>query len=217
MLNLFKRCLSAEYTHTEAGTDYAVKVEGDTIYLLFECSDDKEDWRSNFNFPCRAYKNGGKTWFAHRGFLKAWKDVRDEIEMQVSEILAVYGSQIGKICVVGYSHGAALALLCTEDMAYLYGDALVVGGYGFGCPRVVWGFLPKAVKTRLKAFKVIRNVPDLVTRLPPVLFGFRHPYEVIKIGRRRGIFRFIPKYRPIKAHYPGSYSAELAESEVHSE
>lgn len=200
MLNLFNLCQAAEYIHTEAGTDYAVKVGGDTIYLLFEWSDGVEDWKSNFNFPCKAYKNGGKTWFAHRGFLKAWKDVRDEIEMQVSEILAV-NPGIKKICCVGYSHGAALALLCTEDMVYLYGEALSVMGVGFGCPRVVWGFIPKAVKKRLRHFIPVRNIPDIVTHVPPAIFGYRH-IGLVKIGRRK-------KYTPIKAHYASAYIAEL--------
>lgn len=200
MLNLFKRCLEAEYIHTEAGTDYAVQVEDDTIYLLFEWSDDKEDWRSNFNFPCKAYKNGGKRWFAHRGFLAAWKDVRDAIEMQVSEILAVY-PHIRKICCVGYSHGAALALLCTEDMVYMYENALDVQGYGFGCPRVVWGILPRSVKKRLKHFTPVRNIPDLVTHAPPALFGYRH-IGLVKIGAKG-------RYSPIKAHYASAYTTEL--------
>lgn len=199
LYDAMKECLNAEYTHTEAGTDYAVKVAGDTIYLLFEWSDGREDWKSNFNFPAKAYKNGGKTWFAHRGFLAAWKDVRDEIEMRVSEILAIYGFHIAKIRCIGYSHGAALAQLCTEDMVYLYGDELDVQGVGFGCPRVVWGIVPKAVKTRLKAFKVVRNGRDIVTHVPPLVFGFRHISEVVEIGQRD----------QVKDHYPDEYLFRL--------
>ena len=199
LYDAMKECLNAEYTHTEAGTDYAVKVSGDTIYLLFEWSDGKEDWKSNFNFPAKAYKSGGKTWFAHRGFLAAWKDIRDEIEMRVSEILAIYGFHIEKIRCIGYSHGAALAQLCTEDMVYLYGDKLDVQGVGFGCPRVVWGIVPKAVKTRLKAFKVVRNGRDIVTHVPPLAFGFRHISEVVKIGQRD----------QVKDHYPDEYLFRL--------
>jgi len=43
-----------------------------------------------------------------------------------------------------------------------------------------------------------------VTHVPPVLLGFRHVGEVVKIGEKG-------KYSPVKAHYPGSYLAELAE------
>ena len=52
MVHHFKRCLNAKdkYIHTSVGGDYFLEVEGDTLYLLFECSDDKEDWINNFNF-----------------------------------------------------------------------------------------------------------------------------------------------------------------------
>lgn len=201
MLELFKRCLSADYIHTEAGTDYAVDVDNDTIYLCFEWSDGIEDWKSNFNFPAKAYKNGGNVWLAHRGFLAAWKDVRDEVEMRVSEILAVY-PLIKKIVCIGYSHGAALAVLCTEDMEYLYGKALEVSGYGYGTPRALWGIVPRAVKNRLRNFTSIRNIPDIVTHVPPMVFGFRNAGKLVKVGKKG-------KYSPIKAHYASAYIDEL--------
>ena len=201
LCELFKRCLNASYIHTDCGGDYAIEVDGDTLYLLFECSDGAEDWRSNFNFPARAYKNGSDKWFCHRGFLKVWKAMRDDIEEKVRKELNA-DSSIEYIVCVGYSHGGAISLFATEDIQYLYGESHKVTGYGFGSPRVLWGIVPKAVRNRLRAFKVIRNVPDLVTHVPPVLFGFTHGGEVVKVGR-------FGKYTLVGAHYPDAYINEL--------
>jgi len=206
MKALFKKCLDAQYKSTPFSGNYAVTVERDTLYLLFEWSRGREDWKNNLNFPAKPYKNMGSLWFCHRGFLKVWRAMRDELEKDVRCKLATH-PKIKYIVCVGYSHGGALALLATEDMEYLYGDTLDVLGFGFGAPRVVWGFLPKEVKYRLEGFSVIRNVPDLVTHLPPAVFGFRHVGEVIKVGKAG-------KYSPVKAHYPEAYLAELTEDSV---
>ena len=91
-----------------------------------------------------------------------------------------------RIVVVGYSHGGALAALCHECVWYnredlREGDALL--GFGFEAPRIYAGWrMPKALKERWKNFTVYRNKNDIVTHLPPVLFGFRHVGKMKKIG-----------------------------------
>lgn len=202
MVKLFERCLNATYIHTAESGDYAIEVEGDTIYLLFEWSDGKEDWLNNFAFPVKPYKGMDATWFCHGGFLKVWKAMRDDIEGSIAEILSIYGGQISKIYCIGYSHGAAIAVLATEDMEWLYGEKYTVQGFGFGTPRVLWGIVPKAVKTRLKHFISIRNIPDIVTHVPPMIFGYRN-VNLNKIGK-------FGKYGLIKAHYASAYTTELA-------
>lgn len=177
--DLFKKCLLNEnkYVHTAEGGDYLIEVSDETIYLFFEWSDGKEDWISNFNFPASPYKRMDEKWACHRGFLKVWKSMRDDIEMQVSTICKE--SSIKNIVCVGYSHGAAIALLATEDMAYIYGSTVNVMGYGFGCPRVCWGKIPRAVKNRLAGFRAIQNYGDIVTHVPPAIFGYRHINQII--------------------------------------
>lgn len=201
MINLFRRCLNANYVHTEKGGDYAIEVEGDTLYLLFEWSDGVEDWQSNFDFPARPYKDMKPKWRCHRGFLRVWKDIRNDLEDYVAERLK-YHPEITNIVCVGYSHGAAISVFATEDMEYLYGEKYSVRGYGFGCPRVLWGIVPKEVKRRLSNFVAIRNIPDIVTHVPPMLFGFKHAGTLLKIGEK-------DKYSPVKAHYASAYIEEL--------
>lgn len=201
MKALFNRCLNAEYTHTAESGDYAIEVESNVLYLLFEWSDGRADWKNNFDFPARPYRDMQDKWYAHRGFLRVWKAMKDEIERKVVALLAT-NAKIDTIKCVGYSHGAALSLLAVEDMSYLYGKYVGVEGYGFGCPRVVWGIMPKSLKARLKGFTAIRNIPDIVTHLPPALLGYRH-IGLKKVGR-------LGRYTPVRAHYPESYIKELS-------
>jgi hypothetical protein len=201
LLSLFRRCLYATYLHAGRAADYAVQRRGRTLYLLFEHSNGSEDWKSNLNFPARAYQNGNACWYVHRGFLTVWKSVRDEVEAAVAAIIAA--QPIDEIVCIGYSHGAALCGLATEDMAFLYGDRLSVCGYGFGCPRFVFGVLPAATRRRFERFTVIRNRPDAVTYLPPAWLGYHHVGTLREIGKK-GV------YSPIDAHRPEAYIAELA-------
>ncbi len=201
MVELFKRCLNAQYTHCGESGDYAIEVENDTLYLLFECSSGKDDWKHNFDFPIAPYKDMKPKWYCHRGFLKVWKSIRDEIEAKVAESLEI-SPTIAKIICIGYSHGAALAVLATENFAFLYGDKIEVRGYGFGTPRVLWGVVPREVGERLKNFVSIRNIPDLVTRVPPKWLFYKDAGTLLEIGEKG-------KYNCIKAHYASAYIDEL--------
>lgn len=203
---LFQRILNAKYIHLENDADYAVEQDGTTLYLLFQWSNSKLDWVSNFDFPATSYKDGSDRWYAHRGFLRVWKTIREPLEKEVSEILEK--CSIDKIICAGYSHGAAIAGFATEDMEYLYGLHNEVGsgpieieGYGFGCPRFAWGALPADVRDRFKNFVPIRDCKDLVTHVPPAIFGFRHVGTLLQIGKDAG-------YKPIESHYPEKYSIE---------
>lgn len=63
LLDLFRRCLAAKNIHTTGDGDYCVETEGRTLYLLFEWSDGRIDWKNNLDFPATPYKNqapGGK-------------------------------------------------------------------------------------------------------------------------------------------------------------
>lgn len=193
---LFSTCISLSYMEIGNTVNYAVKREGRTLYIFFEDSDGKTDWKRNLDFPVKAYKRMQKTaWYAHRGFLRAWKEVEPALFADISD------EKIQKIVVAGYSHGGAIALLCHEYIWFHRPDLRGnLEGYGFGCPRVIW----KAGKSkqRWKNFCVIRNLDDLITHLPPAFLGFRHVGSLLKIGKRG-------KYSPIQAHYAENILREL--------
>ncbi|MBQ8320157.1 MAG: hypothetical protein IJX81_04685 [Clostridia bacterium] len=200
LYRLFSTCLYIPYEKVGVSANYkTVKKEG-VLYLFFEDSDGKTDWKNNLDFPAKAYKRMGKTvWFAHRGFLKVWKELEPFIAP------AVLDKSVSRVVIAGYSHGAALALLCHEYVWYHRPDLKnALEGYGFGCPRVLWGILSPAVRKRWEKFTVIRNLDDFVTHLPPAFLGYSHVGSLLKIGKKG-------KYAPIEAHYPQNISKELKE------
>lgn len=198
LLELFIRTLEGSYTQLkENAASYRTEQRDGTLFLFFEKSNGAVDWRNNFDFPAKPYREMEDVWFVHRGFLRVFKSIEPHIAPLISDV------NVQEIVISGYSHGAALALLCHEYCVYHRPDIKEkIRGYGFGCPRVLWGCLNDRLKERFKNFRVIRNGNDLVTHLPPVLFGFRHVGKKICIGK--GAW-----YGPIDAHRPGNYLYEL--------
>ncbi len=199
LIRLFRRCLNRTYTHVENSADFSLERAGSELYIYFQSSDGATDWRNNLDFPAKAYDRPGDIkWYAHSGFLKVWKTVEDYISADVKD------DSVRKIVIVGYSHGAALAVLCHEYSWYCRPDLRdSLEGYGFGCPRVIWGLKPKSLKRRWDAFTVVRNLDDIVTHLPPAVLGYSHVGKLLEIGK-------IGKYSRVDAHRPESYLAELS-------
>ena len=193
-----QRCYNAKYVSVGDNSDYAIERDGDTLYLLFEWSVEKADWKNNFNFPAKPYKDMGIKWRCHRGFLKVWKSIEPYIETAVLDITVKH------IVIVGYSHGAAIATLAHEYVWFHRPDLREneLEGYGFGCPRCYWGFTIKpSLKERWKNFYPIRNENDIVTHIPPALFGFRHVNKLIKLHSG--------ECNIIKAHHWAEYEKAL--------
>ena len=195
---LFRRCISRPYIRVENDGDYCVETEGSTLYIYFEDSNGTTDWKNNFDFPAKPYKRMGKTvWFAHRGFMKVWKTLEAHLSPYIMD------ESIEKIITVGYSHGAAIAVLCHEYIWYNRPDLREnIFGYGFGCPRVFWGIKTHSLKERWRNFTVIRNLDDIVTHVPPAIFGFSHVGNIMKVGKRG-------KYSAVDAHRPQNIIEEL--------
>lgn len=191
----FERVLNAPYIHLEGGGSYFVERDGPVLRLYFEGSTSRLDWRNNFDFPAKPYRDMADRWYAHRGFLRVWKEIEPHVADQIAD------PTVDAIVVEGYSHGAAIALLCHEYVRFHRPDVLALG-IGYGCPRVVWGCLPKKVRERFKGFYVVRNGRDLVTHLPPALFGYRHIGSMIEVGKSVGL---------IKDHHWEAYKAALQE------
>lgn len=195
---LFSKNISIPYSQVGISANYAIKKDRETLYIFFEDSNGKNDWKSNLNFPSQPYKRMGKTiWFAHRGFLNLWKETE---ALLVNDIM---NPKINKIVISGYSHGGAIALLCHEFVWFHRPDLRnSLEGYSFGGPRVLWGPLSKEIGLRWERFTVVRNIDDIVTHLPPAVLGYRHIGKLLKIGEKG-------KYSPIEAHYAENILREL--------
>lgn len=207
MIELFARCLKAKYVHTENDGDFAIEREGGTLFIYFQCSNSKEDWKNNFDFPVKPYKDMGITWYCHRGFHRVWKSIED----YMAEVIEDYS--IKRIYIVGYSHGGAIATLCHEYIWYHRPDLRgKIEGYGFGSPRCLWGIMSKELKERWTDFHIIRNGNDLVTHLPPVIFGYRHITKNI-VRMKRGVQEEYTKIAAVNDHYPYNYILGLSHLE----
>ena len=198
LLDLFKQVLSVEYTSiAKSEASFFYEKRGNVLYIFFEHSNGIVDWRNNFDFPAKAYSERGNKWYVHRGFLRVWNSAKEYLQPEI------FGSDVKGMVIVGYSHGAALALLCHEFCVLNRPDiADNIFSYGFGCPRVVFGCLRRNICERFKHFYVIRNCRDIVTHVPPILFGFRHVGNIIHIGKKA-------KYGPVDSHRPENYLAQL--------
>ncbi len=198
LYQLFSICLHIPYAQVGLSANYAVKRENATLYIFFQDSDGKNDWKINLDFPAKPYRHMDKpTWFAHRGFARTWKEIEPFLAPEIAD------KSVNEIVIAGYSHGGALAMLCHEYAWYHRPDLRDrITGYGFGAPRVFWGRRTAALKGRWKGFTVVRNINDLVTHLPPAVLGFSHMGSLLKIGEKS-------KYSSIQAHFPENILTEL--------
>ncbi len=200
LAEMLSRCLYAEYLTVENSGSFAIGREGDSLYVFFEKSDGADDWENNFDFAVtearRECVRECESWYVHGGFLRVWRSVLPYIEGALLDL------SVRRIITVGYSHGAALALLCHEFIWYNRPDIRSnLFGYGFGCPRVIWGRVPME-NERWQGFCRIKNYDDIVTHLPPKSFGFRHVGDIINIGVRG-------RYSRVDAHRAENYIKEL--------
>jgi len=179
---LFTNCLEGPWKI--AGIDTQYKIFNKVLY--FQCSNSLMDWKRNFDFPAIPYKDQPIKWCAHKGFVWAWKLARQEILSDIEN------NPINMI--VGYSHGAALAVLAHEDL-WFNNKSIIT--YTFGGPRVVW--MPnKKILSRWNGLTRIKLNGDIVTNLPPWLLGYKHVGIEMKLGNKH----FIPK---AKYHEPEQY------------
>ena len=193
LLFYFIKCVNAEYHHTEKNGSFALQREGDTLYILFEKSNGRSDWRNNLLFfPKRTESD----LYCHKGFFTVWNSILPYIENDICD------KEIKRINVIGYSHGGAIATICYE---YLYRKRIDIRSkifsYAFGSPRVYFGD-KKHETEKWGNHTVIINGNDIVTYLPPSVFFYKHVGKILQIGED---FSF----SPIEAHTKESYEKSL--------
>jgi hypothetical protein len=198
--NMYNEYIIVEKGSENMGSFSSVR-DGDILYLFFEKSDGLEDWVNNLSYRAVPYGRKGDEWYCHEGFLRVWREILPYLEELLSR------PSVRRVITVGYSHGAAVALLCHEYVWFTRPDiADACETYGFGCPRVVYGTVPHEGE-RWRSFYLVRNVDDAITHLPPRFLGYRHVGRLIEIGESG-------KYSGIDAHRSENYIAELKNAEL---
>jgi len=149
-LELFERSLNGPWV--TSGIDIQYRIDHSVLYL--QCSNGKSDWKLNFDFPVVPYKRMKEKFFVHRGFVKAWKSVRDEIMARVDEFEVI----------VAYSHGADIGILAHEDFRYVRGFQPETHLYG--ASKIL--FLPsKHILLRFSQIKNHQSKGDWATKVVP--------------------------------------------------
>ena len=197
---MFDMCIRAEeyYHHVENDGSYFTVRTKDTLYLLLEWSNGLTDWKNNFAFAAKPYKDMPKTWRAHRGFVKVWKSIEPYVAAEIAD------ETVKSIVVVGYSHGAALAVLAHEYIWYnrpdIRSNCLT---FAFEAPRVFCGVrIPEALRERWSNLYVFRVKNDIVTHVPPRLFGYKHVGNFVHVipqddgWTKHSMFDFINAHHP---------------------
>lgn len=201
LLRMFEECLRREYREVENAASYSYGREkngdGECLFIFFQKSHGVTDWLNNLDFSAQPYEEMDPPWSCHGGFLRVWNSVKRYLKPHI------FDPNINRAVVVGYSHGAALAILCHEYIWYHRPDLREhLTGFGYGCPRVLHGCVPPEIAARWEHFYVVRNGRDAVTNLPPRFTGYCHVGNLISIGGDG-------KESEIDAHRPESYLREL--------
>ena len=131
---------------------YAVKM-GDLVFIVFQGSCSREDALLDMNFLPKK----SDSLALHRGFSKAF----NYLWPQIQKFIQNYDT--AKIVLTGHSLGGALAYIASTKFK-------CHSMYTFGTPRAVFG------KSQENGGPIHRfvNCSDLVSTLPPAIFGFKH-------------------------------------------
>lgn len=189
MKRLFYNCAyGVEYKQIGDSVNYAFVEQENTLYIYFQGSNSVSDWVFNFLFAKKVYG----LFKVHRGFLHCYQQVRSLM------LDKAYSKNYDEIVVVGYSHGGALCQLALQDLVYHFPN-ISVKGFAFESPRCLK--VPKKYRYMWDNLRVIRTNNDLITHLPPKIFGFSDLGTMIKVKGDTSLVKGnLPKC--IKSHFP---------------
>ena len=145
------------------GTQAAIISAPNTFdVLVFRGTDENADWLANLKFDFAGN--------VHAGFQRALDDVWAPIETALKQLH-------GPLFITGHSLGGALAVLAA---ARLSSDQVKRAVYIYGAPRVGNSEFVKNYPANVSVHRIV-NDDDIVTTVPPALFGFRHVGEARSI------------------------------------
>lgn len=146
---------------------FTLRAENSVI-IAFRGTQQPKDWLTDLNGVhvdygmVPPYGNLDSEIRVHRGFIKAYKSVRDAIHEQVLKDL----SHISTIYVCGHSLGGALATLCAVDMQYTNPDKTIFC-FPSGNPKVGNKAFVQSYNRRVPDTTRTYTRKDLVPHLPP--------------------------------------------------
>ncbi|MBQ9096803.1 MAG: lipase family protein [Clostridia bacterium] len=196
-----KTAIKTEYVNNKkTDIQYILRVYENSILIAFRGTDSVRDMISNMQFFKKTVCNmpGGRKIRIHSGFFKAYTDAKifDKIVKYITD-------KTKRIEITGHSYGGALALICAADLAHRFPDIeyeVVV----FGSPRTGNKAFAEFFDAYLPGTFRIENGNDIITKLPPPVFGYRHVGKTYRIGSPR-----IPFFYSFKEHSLCSYRQKI--------
>jgi len=183
----------------ESGIQCFLRRDGGTLYITFRGSDSPKDWQTNLYFRRLVipYGNTKSKIRMHAGFIYAYNN--DRVRPQLHSA----AKNTDKIVISGHSLGAALSIVCAVDIQYNFPEK-DIEVYAYGGPRVGnLAFIRSYNKRVFKTFRV-ENGNDIVTKLPPAIFGYRHAGIKVHVGQMR-----LPLVFSFNQHRPENYAKNI--------
>ena len=155
---LYNLICDTQYNKVGIDVDYKILVIDRTIYLLFQETTNKIDWRTNFNFPLKLYKK----YYVHKGFATAYKSANDIIMNELKQVMIEHSDS--NIVVAGWSYGGAMSQLAVEDIYYRFNIKPIL--VTFGAPRIFFTGI-KHFRESVNCAFMYANINDVVTKVVP--------------------------------------------------
>lgn len=185
-----------------------------TLYIVFRGTDEKLDWKHNFQFrklPIvnkitngtdeleTPYKNVSPKIKTHKGFTEDYRKVRQTILDKIAT------GKYDTIIITGHSLGGSLATLCAVDSQFHFPDMRIIN-ITFASPRVGNKEFAKSYDKRVPLTLRIVNGEDYITKVPLNIQGYYHVGTKIHIGYHNPLC-WLPIIRAIGSlyHYPLLY------------
>lgn len=152
------------------GAVVAIDHARDVIVVSVRGSSNVRNWITNIQFAwagCDSLTSGCKV---HTGFAEAWDEIRGTV---INAVRSARASNPGyRVVATGHSLGGAVA---TIGAAYLRAhEGVPVDVYTYGAPRSGNDVFANFVTRQAGAEFRLTHGADPVSRLPPILFGYRH-------------------------------------------
>ena len=160
----------------------------------FRGTQQMRDWLTDFDgfHTVYPYNNTGSDIQVHRGFIKAYKSVRDKIHECIKK-----NPSVASVHVCGHSLGGALATLCAVDLQYNFGDQMMIQCFPSGNPRVGNKAFVRSYNKRVPLTYRMYMRTDIVPCLPPrwvekrTKGGYKHVKKNVPLGSPNPFIGFI--------------------------
>ncbi len=171
-----------------------VRVIGKKFYITFRGTDSLKDWLTNFQFWKKPIPYKDPQVRVHTGFINAYSnEVKGKIHKLITE-------DSEEIIISGHSYGAALAILCAEDLQNSFPQKNYEV-FLFGSPRVGNKAFKELYDKRIFRTFRISNGNDIISKIPFRFMGYRHVGIAINIGFPRILGLFSLKNHKLSEYY----------------